>query len=130
MIGLDRESSAVLFHMLHKSWSRSHYCQTPLVNLKYPTLTSINEIEKYLEWDRDPIILRSSFNDIVRGVNDTVTPVPPQETNSNNIDNDPLNYRLFPPISVLNLESNSIGWFGISILSTCLNVSISKFCYF
>ena len=170
LIGLDRESSVILFHMLHKSWSRSHLYETPLVNLNYPILSSRNSIQQYLEWMTDPIILRSSCDDIIRGVHDTVTPIPPrdnqtnknktthsntnttttttttttlsttlnpttdnntttQNNDNNNIDNNntnnPSNYRLFPPISILNLESNSIGWMGISILSTCLNVSLS-----
>lgn len=107
--------------MLHKSWSRSHIYQTPLVNLSYPILSSNRSIQQYLEWITNPIILRHDYNEIIRGIHDTVTPIPPQD-NKNSNDNDPSNYRLFPPLAILNLESNLIGWMGISILSTCLNV--------
>lgn len=114
--------------MLHKSWSRSHLFPTPLVNLSDPILDSRRSIEHYLEWVTDPVILRANCNDLLRGVHDTVTPIPPQDTTTTTttteIDNNPSNYRLFPPISLLNLESNSIGWMGISILSACLNVSL------
>jgi hypothetical protein len=126
--GLNRESSGVLFHSLLKAWSRSQSCPAPLVNLSYPLLYSrdcLPSLQIYLEWNTEPSILRASCDDIVRGVLDTVTSIAPHtQTSPHQHDpTAPLPYsRLVPPLSVLNLEANLIGWMGAAVLSTCLTV--------
>lgn len=126
--GLDRESSSVLFHMLLRVWSRSRSCSTPLVNLLYPTLDSRDcrsLLEGYLEWVTEPLILRANCDDLSRGVHDTVTAIAPHTRPPRHGEGTTHTeqYRLVPPLSVLNLESNLIGWMGASVLSTCLTVT-------
>jgi hypothetical protein len=115
--------------MLLKSWARSRITSTPLVNLSPPLFTSpsLTSAKKYLEWNDEPLILRADCDEIVRGVDDTVTTLAPQTKPSRRdqeASSDEQNYRLMPPISVLDLASNQIGWMAASVLSTCLTVSL------
>jgi hypothetical protein len=91
------------------------------------TSPSLTSSERYLEWTEEPLILRADCDDITRGVDDTVTPLAPQTQRSGQAHNDSVarSYRLMPPISILDLASNQIGWMAASVLSTCLTVSPS-----
>lgn len=97
------------FRILMLKWARERTCSFPLVNIQHEHGRYCTE-RGALEWERPGELLhvREGCDDMRRGL--TTLEGPPFK-------------RMVPPLAVLKLQNNRMGWAAISVLGAVISVS-------